>query len=126
MRVLVADDSAVGRMVAGELLKLCHCQVDFAENGQQAAARAAFNDYDIVFMDLQMPVMDGFAATTKIRVAEAQARSERRTPIIALTANAVPEELDRGITSGMDDVLTKPVGEASFRTALRRWVPGYP
>ena len=126
VRVLVADDSAVGRMVAGELLKLCHCQVDFAENGQQAAARAAFNDYDIVFMDLQMPVMDGFAATTKIRVAEAQARSERRTPIIALTANAVPEELDRGITSGMDDVLTKPVGEASFRTALRRWVPGYP
>ena len=125
MWALVVDDSAVNRMVAGELLKLCHCQVDFAENGQQAAARAAFTDYDIVFMDLQMPVMDGFAATIAIRAAEAQARADRRMPIIALTANAVPEDLDRGIKSGMDDVLTKPVGEASFRAVLRRWVPNY-
>ncbi|MFC4308699.1 PAS domain S-box protein [Steroidobacter flavus] len=118
-RVLVVEDHAVNRMLATRLLAKLGCEVEFAENGLIACERASLQSYDLIFMDCQMPEMDGFEATRAIR--EREQVLGRHTPIVALTANAMSEDRDRCLQAGMDDYITKPYSVADFERTLQRW-----
>nr|WP_295080970.1 ATP-binding protein [uncultured Roseateles sp.] len=106
-RVLLVDDSAVNVLVASSMLEQCGLQVDQAENGQEALDQLKTKDYDLVLMDCQMPVLDGFEATRQWRSIERR-EAMGHVPIVALTASAVNGDRDRCIQSGMDDYLVKP------------------
>jgi len=100
--------------------KLGH-RIDLAANGREAVKMATDLQYDIIFMDCSMPEMDGYAATAELR--EFERSCARRTPIVALTANAMSEDRKRCVEAGMDDHLSKPVSLEDLRNALERWVP---
>ncbi len=120
MNVLVADDNAVNCMVVkGMLLQLGHT-VTQVEDGQQAleAYQHAAKPFDLIVMDCEMPIMDGFVATQKIRSLERSDSQRRRIKIYALTAHAGDAEKEKAISAGMDVVLTKPVSQAALREAL--------
>ena len=121
--VLLVEDNPVNREVALGMLELLNCQVDVAENGQQAAEAVSRNPYDLVLMDCQMPILDGFAATAEIRKCEAANSTRRRIPIIALTANAMEGDRDRCLAAGMDDYLSKPFSHQALSEMLVRWCP---
>lgn len=110
--VLVVDDNEVNRQVAGGLLRSLGWQVDCAENGEAALAAMLANRYDLVLMDMQMPVLDGVAATRAAR-----ARGDT-TPIVGLTANAFQSDRDACIAAGMDDYLAKPVTRVKLANLL--------
>jgi PAS domain S-box-containing protein len=118
-RVLIVEDHAVNRLLATRLLAKLGCEVDLAENGLIACERTAQQNYDLIFMDCQMPEMDGFEATRVIR--ERERAANRHTPIVALTANAMSQDRDLCINAGMDDYITKPYSPADFERALQRW-----
>jgi CheY-like chemotaxis protein/HPt (histidine-containing phosphotransfer) domain-containing protein len=117
-RVLLVEDNLVNQLVAKRLLHNAGTTVDIAENGLEAVEALERQRYDVVFMDIQMPEMDGYQATTEIRRREG---NDRHTPIIALTAHAMPEDRERCLASGMDDYLSKPVAPEEIEGALRRW-----
>ena len=117
-RILVAEDNEVNQKLALRMLKAFGYQADIAANGLEAVAAVTRQRYDIVFMDIQMPEMDGFEAMREIRRTLAPAQVP---DIIGLSANAMREDADLAIASGMDDYLTKPVAAASLRDALERW-----
>jgi len=116
-RVLVVEDNAVNQQVTRRFLERLGCEVDVAENGQRAVEFCARSRYDIILMDVQMPVMDGLTATREIRRQEG---SDRRTPIIALTASAMTDELERCFAAGMDGLLTKPLEPMRLAETLDR------
>ncbi len=116
-RVLVVEDNLVNRQVAVAMLGKIGCLCDIATNGQEAVEATALQHYQIVFMDCQMPVMDGFAATTAIRQREG---GGQRVRIVALTANAMSGDRERCLAAGMDDYLSKPVGPTDFAKAFER------
>ena len=118
-RVLVAEDNRVNQMIARLLLEKLGCQVDIVENGLEACESAKKGSYELIFMDCQMPEMDGFEATRRIRLSEA---GGRRTPVIALTAGVLKEERDQCYAAGMDDFLSKPVLKKDLEIALERWL----
>lgn len=118
--VLVAEDNATNQKVALLLLKELGYPAHCVHNGQEVIDAMRDNQYLLVFMDCQMPVMDGFEATKAIR--EMERGSSRRTPIIALTAHALPSDRQRCIESGMDDYLSKPVTADQLAAVLSRWV----
>ena len=119
-RVLLVEDNPVNQAVAeGMLVKLGY-DVRVAQNGQEALECMAAEQYDLVFMDMQMPVLDGVAATREIRRREGSAR---RTPIVAMTANAMANERDLCLAAGMDDHLAKPVRLATLQDVLQRYAP---
>jgi signal transduction histidine kinase/CheY-like chemotaxis protein/HPt (histidine-containing phosphotransfer) domain-containing protein len=118
-RVLVAEDNAINQRVIARLLERLGCTVDVVANGQEAVAAAAQRPYDLILMDCQMPEMDGFAATAALRARESDGR---RTPIVALTANALPADRERCLAAGMDDYLAKPVRAEDLAAVLRRWL----
>ena len=118
-RVLVAEDNAVNVKVATRMLAKYGCRVDVAANGREAVELFGQLPYDVVFMDCQMPEMDGFEATAEIRRMEDPLH---RTPIVALTANAMSGDRERCLESGMDDFLSKPIKEEALVAALHRWV----
>jgi signal transduction histidine kinase/DNA-binding NarL/FixJ family response regulator/HPt (histidine-containing phosphotransfer) domain-containing protein len=120
-RILIAEDNPVNREVAGEALRQLGCQVDSANDGQEAIAGWEAARYDLILMDCHMPNMDGIEAAKIIRVREAT-DGRPRTPILALTANARGEDYERCIAAGMDDYLTKPLTLDELRVALDRWV----
>ena len=107
-RVLLVEDNAVNRKVAVHMLEKLGCTVDVAENGWRAVEAIRENSYELVFMDCQMPGLDGFEATRIVRDLERQAGSER-TRIVALTAHAMAGDRERCLDAGMDDYLTKPL-----------------
>jgi len=121
-RALLVEDSLVNRMVAAEFLGRCGCVVTVAENGQEAVEAFSPGAFDIIFMDIQMPVMDGFDATRTIRAHEKAIPAAGRIPIIALTANVMDEDYRQSFAVGMDAFLTKPAGEAHFRGMLEKFV----
>ena len=121
-RVLLVEGNPVNREVAAGLLELLGYHVDSAEDGRQACTLTATHPYSVIFMDCQMPVMDGFAATATIRERERQA-TVARTPIIALTANAMEGDRDRCLAAGMDDYLSKPFSQQTLSEMLARWCP---
>jgi len=122
-RLLLVEDNPVNQRVALTMLKKLGFKADLAPGGHEAVAAIASKAYDLVFMDCQMPGMDGFEATRRIR--EGQMDS-RRVPILAMTANAMQGDRERCIEAGMDDYIAKPVSLDDLRNALRRWLPGTP
>jgi CheY-like chemotaxis protein len=120
--VLVAEDNVTNQKVVQLLLTRAGCQVDIAANGREAVSALDLIDYDLVFMDCQMPVMDGFEATRLIREMERK-RGKQRTPVIALTANALDGERERCLAAAMDDYLAKPVGKVDLEAKLKKWLP---
>jgi CheY-like chemotaxis protein/HPt (histidine-containing phosphotransfer) domain-containing protein len=119
LRVLVAEDNPTSRMVTEALLKKLACEVDIALDGREALQKTKTHDYDIVFMDCYMPLMDGFQATQRIR------RSPRTEdlPVVALTASVTEEDRARCLEAGMNDTVGKPVRISMLAKALERWVP---
>jgi two-component system sensor histidine kinase/response regulator len=118
-RVLLAEDNAVNREVALALLADTGLQVDTAHDGTQALAMAGARRYDLILMDMQMPEMDGLAATRALRATD----HGRDVPIVALTANAFGEDRAACLAAGMDDHLAKPVEPRDLYRMLRRWLP---
>jgi signal transduction histidine kinase/CheY-like chemotaxis protein/HPt (histidine-containing phosphotransfer) domain-containing protein len=131
--VLVVEDNAVNRDVATGILESMDCRVATACNGQRALRAFEQKRFDLILMDCEMPVMDGFEAAARIREVETRAAASAagdppptHTPIIALTAHALAEVRERCLASGMDDFLVKPFDELQLSEKLRRWVATRP
>ncbi|MBI5767946.1 MAG: response regulator [Verrucomicrobia bacterium] len=118
-RLLLVEDNPANQTVARMLLEKMGHTVDVAANGQLALDRLATQRYDLILMDCQMPVLDGYEATRRVR-AGAVADLNPRVPIIALTAHAMPEDRARCLAAGMDDYVAKPINPGELRAALRR------
>jgi len=114
--VLVVEDNDINQKVIRQMLQVMGCTVDMAPDGTTALRKTRENRYDAIFMDCQMPDMDGFEATRRIREQE----TEGHTPIIALTANALEGDRDRCLAAGMDDYVAKPARKSALRDALSR------
>jgi two-component system, sensor histidine kinase len=125
-RVLMVEDNEINRLVCGEMLQLMGLDFEIAENGAIALEKARDHHYDLVLMDLQMPVLDGHAATVELRRRGALARSGAPLPIVALTANAFEDDRRRALDSGMDGFLAKPVRIEDLAAMLGRWLPVAP
>ena len=123
LRVLLVEDNTVNRMVAEQLLRVFQCEVRNAVDGEQALAALREGGVDIVLMDCQMPVLDGYAATRHWRAEEAET-GRARLPIIAMTANAMAGDRERCLQAGMDDYLSKPIARATLHALLKRWGGG--
>jgi CheY-like chemotaxis protein/HPt (histidine-containing phosphotransfer) domain-containing protein len=119
LRVLVVEDNSINRLVVREMLERGGHKVDEAHDGQEGVAMASRWNYDLVFMDISMPVLDGLEATRMIRAAEAPGR---HLPIVALTAHALPAEIERFRQAGLDDVLVKPISRDTLGAVLTRAV----
>ncbi len=122
--ILVAEDNPINQEVTSAMLTLIGCRVDVVSDGRQALAALAGTQYDLVFMDCQMPEMDGYEATTAIRAKEATGVPGARTLIIAVTAHAMEGDRDFCLAAGMDDYLTKPFNMEKLQAILARWLPG--
>lgn len=124
-RVLLVEDNALNMEIALELLETAGLRVETAENGAEAVALARKNPpsyYDLIFMDLQMPVMDGYEASQAIRDSERE--DLRRVPIVAVSANAFQENVSQAKGAGMNDLVMKPVDLDALLEALDKWLPG--
>jgi signal transduction histidine kinase/DNA-binding response OmpR family regulator len=119
-RILLVDDNDFNREIGVAQLEITGATVDTAENGALAVAAVSRQTYDLVLMDIQMPVMDGYSATRILR------QSWPDLPILALTAHAMVEEKDRVQAAGMNDILTKPVLPKLLYAALERWLAKQP
>ena len=117
--ILVVEDNPVNQAVAAGMLRRWGCRVDIAASGSQALKAAAETQYDAIFMDCQMPDMDGYTATAEIRSLEG---ARRRTPIIAMTAHSMKGDRERCLEAGMDDYLAKPMRGEDFERVLDRWL----
>ena len=118
LRVLIAEDNAVNQKVAARILENFGHNVRIAANGQLALDALRDETFDVVLMDIQMPVMDGFQATSIIRNLERQTR--RHLPIVAMTAHAMTGDRERCLAAGMDDYVTKPINSAEVAAAMSR------
>ncbi|MEI6314983.1 MAG: response regulator, partial [Syntrophus sp. (in: bacteria)] len=121
VRVLVAEDHVINREIIVELLRQDGIEADIAVNGREAVEMARTRDYDIVFMDIQMPEMDGFTATREIR--KLGREGIERLPILAMTAHALIGDRAKSLAAGMNDHLTKPIDREALNAALMRWLP---
>jgi two-component system, sensor histidine kinase and response regulator len=121
-RVLLAEDNPINQKVAIHLLGRLGYSVDLAENGAEAVEMVQRSAYDVVLMDCQMPVMDGFKATRIIRNLDS---AVSQIPIVAVTANVLPGEREKCLAAGMDDYVPKPVSKETLDQALARWLPSY-
>ncbi|WP_420208161.1 cache domain-containing protein [Candidatus Electronema sp. JC] len=117
-RILLVEDNLINQQVAQEILAKAGLLVETVSNGEEAVAAVAARDYDAVLMDIQMPVMDGYEATRRIR----QELGRLSLPVLAMTAHAVSEERDKCFRMGMDDHIAKPVSRRSLFAALNRWI----
>ena len=119
-RILLAEDNEVNQRIAVKMLERTGCLVDVVVNGARALEALASTRYDLVLMDCQMPELDGFEATRALRIREGDGR---RTPVVAMTANAMAGDRERCIEAGMDGYLTKPVRPDELTAAVSQWLP---
>ncbi len=119
--ILLVEDNPINQKVAVAMLAKLGCRVEVAENGEAALVAMNQRSYDLVFMDLQMPVMDGLDATERIRNSEKN-HNRKPIPIVALTANAFPEDKERCFAVGMNDFIAKPVNVAALSAAMDKWL----
>ncbi|HZN25464.1 MAG TPA: response regulator, partial [Burkholderiales bacterium] len=105
------------------MLKVLGCEHDIVNNGEEALQAVERKRYDILLMDCQMPVMDGYAASRAIRERETATSATRRIPIVALTANALVGDKEQCLAAGMDDHLPKPYSREQLASVLMRWLP---
>ena len=117
LSILIADDAADNRVLMAAMLKGSKVRLELAVDGLEALEKFKAGSYDIVFMDMQMPGMDGYTATGKIRELE-KAENRTRTKVVALTALATREDADKAIKAGCDDYLSKPIRKATFYSYL--------
>ncbi len=120
-RVLLAEDNRVSQLVALSLLQKMGVRADAVANGVEALAALDLAPYDLVLMDVEMPEMNGFAATAAVRARERS--GDTRIPIIAMTAHALREDRERCLAAGMDDYVSKPIDRRLLEEALLRWAP---
>jgi len=118
LRVLVAEDNVVNQKVAVRMLEKLGIRADVAANGREAVAMFEMLPYDVIFMDCQMPEMNGFEAAAEIRRREGAARS---VIIIAMTAEALAGSREQCLQAGMDDYISKPVSNKALAAALETW-----
>jgi signal transduction histidine kinase/CheY-like chemotaxis protein/HPt (histidine-containing phosphotransfer) domain-containing protein len=127
--ILLAEDNPVNQIVGQTMIESLGCSVELVSNGLEAVEALSKNSYDLVFMDCQMPEMDGYKATRLIREREDAQRSEdngkiSHMPVIALTAHALTGDREKCLSAGMDDYVSKPFGKEQLRAVLRKWLDG--
>lgn len=116
-KLLMAEDNEINRKLADLLFKRQGLELEFAENGAVALEMVKLNTYSLVFMDIEMPVMGGLEATSKIQ----SELGEKAPPIIALTAHAMEGDRERFIQSGMTDYLTKPIDVNALKSLIEKY-----
>jgi two-component system sensor histidine kinase/response regulator len=122
--ILLAEDNPTNQRVAQGMLEYFGCQVDVVSNGQEVLEALSRNSYDLIFMDCQMPRMDGYQVARTLRTREASKQGDHSPiPIIALTAEALEESREQCIAAGMDDYLAKPFTREELGTILTAWLP---
>ncbi|MDF1555010.1 MAG: response regulator [Deferrisomatales bacterium] len=121
--VLLVEDNRVNQEVAKDLLELLGCRAEVAGNGREAVAAVTGTRYDLILMDCQMPVMDGYEATRQIRRLQEEGLAPGpRTPVVAMTAHAMHGDREQCLAAGMDDYLAKPFRYATLEEMLQRWL----
>ena len=115
LNVLLAEDSADNQFIVSRILNQAGVHVELANNGEEAVSKALKGSYDVVLMDIQMPQVDGREATTRLR------KKGYRSPIIALTANALKGDREKALLSGFDDYITKPIQKNELFDSLARY-----
>jgi CheY-like chemotaxis protein len=118
-RILLAEDNPTNRKVAVKLLEKLGYKAEVAANGQEVLSRLERETYDLILMDCQMPIIDGYAATQEIRRRQGDLQ---HTIIIAMTANAMKEDRDKCIAAGMDDYVSKPISKDRMQAVLQQWI----
>ncbi len=118
IRILLVEDNLVNAKLATHILQKAGADIKWAENGEEGVALWEKNSFDLILMDVQMPVMDGFAATARIRALE---DAGRRIPIVALTAHALAGYKEKCLAANMDDFLTKPLKAKQLRDTILWW-----
>jgi two-component system sensor histidine kinase/response regulator len=119
IKILVAEDNSINIQVARFILSPLASELVFVLNGEEALIHFVNNHFDLILMDIKMPVMDGYEATQKIRLIEMERAKGERIPIIAMTANNMYEELQECLNKGMDGYLTKPFNSDDVRNLLK-------
>lgn len=119
LKILVAEDNLVNQQVIVNQLQILGHEADCAANGEEALAMLAQHGYDLVLMDCQMPVLDGYTTTQQLRRQEGK---DSHTVVIALTANAMPADREQCLAAGMDDYISKPVSLNALQALLQRWI----
>lgn len=121
-RVLVVEDNPVNQEMMLEVLRIFGVTADLAIHGKEAVDATKIVEYDLVLMDCQMPVLDGFSATQQIRQRESNSDNLKRLPIIALTANAMQGTKEKCLAMGMDDYLSKPIKSRHLKSVVEKWI----
>ena len=122
LRILLVEDNKINQKAASAILGIVGFNdIAIAQNGQEAFNMVNKTPYDLVFMDVQMPVMDGYEATEQIRKREEKNSAKTRIPIIAMTANAIQGDREKCLAAGMDDYISKPIQKATLINVLKRW-----
>ncbi len=119
-KALVADDYPINQELTKEMLEIMGCMVDVSDDGIETLKKYNKNHYDIIMLDVQMPEMDGYEVTRRIREIESQIG--KHTIIIAITANALPGDEEKCIKSGMDDYIAKPIKGETLESKLLKYL----
>ena len=123
LHILLVEDNKINQKVARIMLKNMGHTIKIAENGEEAVSCFMDQSFDLILMDIQMPIMNGIEATARIREMESRNnRSRPHTPIIALTANAMKGDRERFIGAGMDDYISKPIKKMIFSQIISKYI----